>query len=261
LPTDDSRFIENNIPVKSIAASSAQNDSGVFELSFRDERYLPFEGAGAISDWSLELFNDLPSNNPDPGNPDFGRSLRQFDYGTISDAILHIKYTAREDAGVFKNSAITHLRNYFSDEDTEPQLRMFNLQQDFPTQWYRFLNPANPENGNVFELELSPNLFPIRDKDQNLRINTISLLARSPNTDGYQCMITGPDGPLPTITITPINQFGGLHFGQINVDIGIDLMDDPITWQLRMTRGGTDNELLQINEVENMILLLGYRRI
>ena len=64
LPADDDRFIENNIPVKAIAASNAQNDSGVFELSFRDERYLPFEGAGAISEWSLELFNDLPSNNP-----------------------------------------------------------------------------------------------------------------------------------------------------------------------------------------------------
>ena len=60
LPADDTRFIENNIPVKAIAASSAQNDSGVFELNFRDERYLPFEGAGAISEWSLELFTDLP---------------------------------------------------------------------------------------------------------------------------------------------------------------------------------------------------------
>ena len=61
LPADDDRFVENNIPVKAIAASNAQNDSGVFELSFRDERYLPFEGAGAVSEWSLELFSDLPS--------------------------------------------------------------------------------------------------------------------------------------------------------------------------------------------------------
>src|SRR5437667_5851945 len=105
LPSDDDRFVENNIPFKAIAASNAQNDSGVFELSFRDERYLPFEGAGAISDWSRELFSDLPSNNPDPANPDFGRPLRQFAYKSISDAILHIKYTAREDAGPFKNGA------------------------------------------------------------------------------------------------------------------------------------------------------------
>jgi len=73
LPADDGRFVENNIPVKAIAVSNAQNDSGVFELNFRDQRYLPFEEAGAVSEWSLELFSDLPSNNPDPGNPDFGK--------------------------------------------------------------------------------------------------------------------------------------------------------------------------------------------
>jgi hypothetical protein len=30
---------------QSIATSNAQNDDGMFELNFRDERYLPFEGA------------------------------------------------------------------------------------------------------------------------------------------------------------------------------------------------------------------------
>jgi receptor-binding and translocation channel-forming TcA subunit of Tc toxin len=63
----------------SVAASTANNDSGVFELNFRDERYVPFEGAGAVGDWSLEL----PS------------VFRPFDYDTISDVILHISYTAR----------------------------------------------------------------------------------------------------------------------------------------------------------------------
>jgi hypothetical protein len=52
-----------------IATSTAQNDTGVFEFNFRDERYMPFEGAGAISSWKVEL----PSG------------FRQFDYQTISD--------------------------------------------------------------------------------------------------------------------------------------------------------------------------------
>jgi len=138
LPTDDDRFIENNIPVKAIATSSAQNDSGVFELSFRDERYLPFEGAGAISQWSLELFSDLPSNNPDPTQPDFGKPFRQFDYGTISDAILHIKYTAREDAGVFKNGAIAHLRDQINKAQAPGSVRLFSLRHEFPTEWAKF---------------------------------------------------------------------------------------------------------------------------
>jgi hypothetical protein len=41
--------------IQSVATSNAQNDSGLFELNFRDERYLPFEGTGAISSWRLEL--------------------------------------------------------------------------------------------------------------------------------------------------------------------------------------------------------------
>ena len=52
--TDD-RFSTVNVPITSIAVSTGQNDSGVFELNFRDERYIPFEGAGAISKWRIEL--------------------------------------------------------------------------------------------------------------------------------------------------------------------------------------------------------------
>ena len=167
LPADDPRFIEkNNIPVKAIAASNAQNDSGVFELSFRDERYLPFEGAGAISEWSLELFND--------NSPDFGKPLRQFDYSTISDVILHVKYTAREDAGAFKDSAVTNLRTHFTEDGATPSLRLFNLRQEFPGQWHRFLNPANPAEGNIFELQISSGSLPYpgqgQDADRQYRI-------------------------------------------------------------------------------------------
>src|ERR1700740_852549 len=44
----DSHFITNFAATQSIVTSSAQNDSGMFELNFRDERYLLFEGAGFV---------------------------------------------------------------------------------------------------------------------------------------------------------------------------------------------------------------------
>ncbi|MGZ5029144.1 MAG: Tc toxin subunit A-related protein [Methylobacter sp.] len=260
---DDDRFVENNIPVKAIAVSNAQNDSGVFELNFRDERYLPFEGAGAISRWSLELFSDLPPNNPDPGNPDFGKPFRQFDYDTISDAILHVKYTAREDTGPFKNAAITHLRDYLSQDGTIPSLRMFNLRQEFPTQWYRFLNPTNPANGNIFELELMPSLFRILDSNKTLKVNKIWVLARCTDAGSYTVAMTPP---LPvvsnTITLTKIDKFGGLYANGENgmdvsgQDIQIVLTDPPVKWQLKMTRPGSED--LQKNEVEDLMVVLGY---
>ena len=59
------------------------------EPNLRDERYLPFEGAGAISTWSLELPADF----------------RSFDYNTISDVILHLRYTARDGGDALKAKA------------------------------------------------------------------------------------------------------------------------------------------------------------
>lgn len=64
-----------------MATSRAQNDGGLFELSFNDPRYLPFEGAGAVSDWTLRL----------------PRTFRAFDYAAIDDVLVHVAYTARHD--------------------------------------------------------------------------------------------------------------------------------------------------------------------
>ncbi len=250
LPTDDVRFVENNIPVKAIAASNAQNDSGVFELNFRDERYLPFEGAGAISQWSLELFYD--------NSPDFGKALRQLDYNTITDAILHIKYMAREDAGPFKTGAVAHLREYFGQDGATPSLRMFNLREEFPSQWHRFLHPTKPTDGNVFEFEMIPSLFPIRDAEKKLKVNTIWLLARCTDSGSYKVVLTPPLPASPpgsnTMTLVPVKQYGGLHFSQKNVEVEIDPTASPVKWQLRMSRPGGNLK----EEVEEVLLVLGY---
>jgi hypothetical protein len=90
---NDVRFVYNVGAAQSVATSSAQNDAGLFELDFRDDRYLPFEGTGAVGSWRLEL----PAE------------LRQFDYATISDAILHIRYTAREGGSSLRTLAVASL--------------------------------------------------------------------------------------------------------------------------------------------------------
>jgi peptidoglycan hydrolase-like protein with peptidoglycan-binding domain len=262
LPVDDARFVENTIPVKAIAASSGQNDSGVFELNFRDERYLPFEGAGVISEWSIELFND--------SSEDFGRPLRQFDYDSISDAVLHVKYTAREGAGAFKSGAIAHLREYFSEDDGTPSLLMLNLRRDFPSQWSRFLEPRDPANGNVFELEVSRDLFPFRDAGKTLKINTISLLARCTDAGDYGVTVTPPAPAAPltganALTLSKSDTYGGLHLGQRDVAAaGIEIVptDPPATWMITVTRPGggnlTKDPVTNTSEFEDAILVLGY---
>ena len=104
----DESFIYQISGTQSIATSSAKGDSGLFELNFRDERYLPFEGAGVISSWKLEL----PSE------------FRQFDYDTISDVIIHMNYTAKEGGDAFKGVVNNHVReniNKWKNETAEDQ--------------------------------------------------------------------------------------------------------------------------------------------
>ena len=86
---EDTRFADAIGAVQSITCDG-RNEGGVFELNLRDERYLPFEGAGAISEWRLTLPPEL----------------RQFDYRTISDVILHLRYTAREGGEALRKADI-----------------------------------------------------------------------------------------------------------------------------------------------------------
>lgn len=123
-PGNDERFVYNVGAIQSIAASNSQNDSGVFELNFRDERYLPFEGTGAVSSWHLELPTEV----------------KQFDYATISDVIVHVKYTAREGGSSLKTLAnailkdqLAAMKQALSEEGLHVAI---NLKNDQPNEWY-----------------------------------------------------------------------------------------------------------------------------
>ena len=119
-----------------IATSNAQNDGGQFDLNFRDERYLPFEGAGAVSSWTLSL----------------PKVVRPFDYNTISDAIFHISYTAEYD-GVFKDEVESNLKAALNNISGpgKGMTRIFSLRHDFPNEWHK-LNTADNVADLVLEL-------------------------------------------------------------------------------------------------------------
>lgn len=140
---DDDFVVNNKIPLSAIAVSQGQNDSGVFELNFKDERFMPFEGAGAASIWELEL----------------PREFRQFDYNTISDVIMHLRYTSCEGGARLQSEALKHLKTFVKDAEElgkrEGLFRAFSLKHEFPNEWHRFLNP---EVGPTYELVLG-NLY------------------------------------------------------------------------------------------------------
>ena len=154
---DDTRFIQDLGGIQSIATSSAQNDSGLFELNFRDERYLPFEGAGAISRWRLEL----PT------------AVRQFDYRSISDVVLHLSYTARDAGGLLRQeaeraveAALNNLLKVATEDPSSGLLRVISLKREFPDALQRLLAaPTSP-----VRIEITPEHFPylLRDAGYSL---------------------------------------------------------------------------------------------
>ncbi|HEX8239721.1 MAG TPA: neuraminidase-like domain-containing protein [Allosphingosinicella sp.] len=74
-------WTDQNAANRQIAVSRAIDDSGMFVLNFDDPRYLPFEGTGAVSDWTL----DMP------------KEANRVDFDQLSDVIVTLRYTALAD--------------------------------------------------------------------------------------------------------------------------------------------------------------------
>ena len=126
----------NWIKNQQIAISRGVNDSGMFELNFRDERYLPFEGTGAVSDWELEM----------------PKATNRIDFDSISDVIIHLKYTAHFD-GVLR----TKIQGLLTKTEG---CRILSLKHEFSTAWHRFMNPETGKTEHELKLNISEKLFP-----------------------------------------------------------------------------------------------------
>lgn len=237
--SDDLRFRESLVNVKSIATSSAQNDSGMFDLNFRDERYLPFEGAGAISTWKLELTDT--------------KALRQFDYDSISDVVMHMKYTAREDAGTFKSGAVGHLTDIITGAASQLSLRrLFNLKHEFPTAWYAFFNPPAGADKQLV-LALSKELFPFFAQEKTIAISAVSLFVKSnstadPQVNEFQVQFIPPlpeplpQPSLPQLTLIQTQSIFGSLYWDRKSELSIDLAETtPWTMQMKKVTGVNDD--------------------
>ncbi|HVQ40077.1 MAG TPA: hypothetical protein VMS31_21235 [Pyrinomonadaceae bacterium] len=166
---EDDRFSDYFGSLQSIVTSSAQNDSGLFETNLRDERYLPFENSGVVSEWLLELPADPSKNDP-----------AQFDYSTISDVILHFRYTAREGGGLLRKEAVRNLGETIQAAKASGSVRLFSVRYEFPTEWAKFQGQtlgANPR----FELALNLRAehFPFWSQGRSEEVTRVELVARS----------------------------------------------------------------------------------
>ncbi|GAA0398106.1 hypothetical protein Acor_34780 [Acrocarpospora corrugata] len=104
-------------PSQQIALSDLEegrDNNGLFELRYDDDRYLPFEGTGAVSSWRLEA----PSRPAD-----------------LFDVTITVKYTAEQGGEVFGNAVKGMLKPYAA-------ARYVDVAGEFPDEWEALLTSA-----------------------------------------------------------------------------------------------------------------------
>jgi hypothetical protein len=209
--TNEPDFRRDVVPIQSVAISNATEETGMFELNFRDDRYLHFEGAGAISRWRFELPVEF----------------RSFDYHTIADLVLQIRYTARDGGAPLKRDASARVRTVLATQNDEvlaagesgALVRAVSLRHEFPGEWSRLFGPPPAQQPISIGLERFPFLasdwISADSKQRKLEIWKVSLYVRGEVEAGGSpvMLVKAPEaayqGPDPQSPPIPWNMIDG----------------------------------------------------
>lgn len=142
----NNQYLSGQPLIVATSTSSSDNDSGTFEFNFNDERYLPFEGAGVDSKWTLTLPN----------------AVKQFDYNSINDVILSIHYTA-ENSG----TSVDLIRN-LKDQINQGKFGvLIDVNAQYPDAFEKI------KNGQSAEIVLKNSMLPGFLQNLNIEISSV----------------------------------------------------------------------------------------
>jgi Tc toxin complex TcA C-terminal TcB-binding domain len=123
----------------------------------------PFEGAGAVSTWRLEL----------------PEQLRAFDYQTISDVVVHLSYSTLDDAALrdtVQAGLIAKLTQYAS---TTGLYRLLSLRHDFPAAWQQLMGATGATAGSTGGFAVTGQHFPYFLAQRAVTLDSVQLLLLS----------------------------------------------------------------------------------
>lgn len=222
-----------DLPISSIAVSHGQSDTGMFDMSFggNSDRYGPFEGAGVISDWVLELPSPVP----------------QFDYTSITDVIMQVRYTSKAAEEASQSQASTRVKQYMKEVTSAgPNTSLFDIRNDFPNEWRRVtqVTPGSSETANDVTLNLT-------EIQKRLPFWTKGRLVTATKT---QLVVTTEEGSYPTITLHGGHTFedGSEQFSGAQVLVNSTPMPVNNDWSLRIQRQVGNGRL------NGMFMILSY---
>ncbi|RKK83342.1 hypothetical protein BFJ68_g15698 [Fusarium oxysporum] len=246
----DPRFANSSTPIAAIATSSGQGDPGVFEINMKDERFLPFEGAGAISRWSLTL--------PSPAGPTT-TALRPFDYSTITDVMLQVRYTSMDGGDKLASAASGALRAFVqATEDVSTVggglYTILDLRAEFAAEWYRFISsPASPETDRTLTMRGIADRLPSMARGAS-KVTALEVRLFSSVTLPATALTLAKTGAADTIPFTDGDKVGRL-FGYTASTDSLEVSGD---WVLTLKApDGADVDL--IGRGEGMWIVVRYQ--
>ena len=249
----DARFVYNYAAVpQKIVLGNAQDDPGLFVTAIAsnlsDQRYLPFENAGAMSSWHFEM--------PAASN--------EIDLSTVGDVVLHIFYTALEGGDALKAAAQANNAANLPNAGVKvlSALNDFgapaaSAANPFPvTPWRSFL--ATPAAGDqTLTLSISPSQFPAWTRGKTITVSQIAVLAVSWPPGNF---VIQPQAPLPAadVVLTPLagatepNVCGGL--------VALPAGTAPGAWTFKLRKqAGADFHSLKSSDIGDVVLLLDFQ--
>lgn len=238
LESGDDRFVDDFSPIQAIVTSSGRDDSGLFELNLRDERYLPFEGGGAVSKWRLLLDPDCNAIEP-------------------SDVILHVCYTARPGGEQLAEKAKACWKKLIASQEAVPLARMFSMKHDLPVEWHALREAANAAGDHEAVIEFTREKFPALFQRSAIAIEAIHLVALPRAGAEPQNLpaiyAPGEEDPIELANAAPIE--GALHKASVIAPKRVEEDPKKAGWKLFVPK----NELsASIELIDDLIIVVAY---
>lgn len=170
-PASDARFADQFAPVQGIVTGNAIEDPGLFVRditnNLADPRYLPFENAGVVGTWKL----DLPA------------ARNAIDLSTVSDVKLHLHYSALDGGEPLANAAQA----------------VFDAATEFPEVWEAFLGAASGEQR--FSLPLRRGLLPPVARTRTVALTGCKVHVLSDHGGVFEVELLAPLPPASAQTV------------------------------------------------------------
>jgi hypothetical protein len=166
-----------------IALSRGIDDNGTLADAPADERYLPFEGTGALSSWRLEL--PLGSN--------------RIDFSTIADVVITLRYSALVGDKNFRDTVLGTLSTKYAGQASVA------LQQRYPDAWTRFLAKDAPPS---MTFPVGTDLLPANLTGANAVKAYLQFDLTIPFTGPLVVELVPAAGPAATLQLTQVKPWG-----------------------------------------------------